>query len=337
MPGRILVRIIWITLFFAASVSAADFKPNWLSVSSPSELKRSWESALVHLPEKTESERGFLLGNTNSLNARIVKKFKQRKLPLIVYLHDCEGLGHHRDDIGRLAQLGFVVIALDSFARKHRPLGCYEEKSRYIKYYDIALAFRKAELDYAIERLTQLTWVDAQFRYLIGSGTGGMVAAHYQGSEFRGHVIEGWGCRHPHAVFDGIWAPPQVKILTVNSQNDLWYKDAAGPQVDCASFLSERADSLDIVIDRAAHYVSWLPEVRSSLISFLTQDMDVDHKALLDDTPGIVKSGDGHITLRVRWSVESVYEKAEQYCAKSSRRSHLIGNEQTGIYSFICS
>ena len=338
---RIIVHlhgpIVWIFLLFTSSVIAADFKPNWLSVSDPQELKRSWESALVHLPEKTDSERGFLLGNTNALNTRIVRKFKQRKLPLILYLHDCEGLGHHRDDIERLALLGFVVIAPDSFAREHRPLGCYEEKSRYIKYYDIAIAFRKAELDYAVNHIARLPWVDTRFLYLIGSGMGGMVAAHYQGAEFRGHVIEGWGCRHPHTVFDGIWAPPQVKILTVNSKNDLWYKDVPGFETDCVSFLADRVDSKDVVLDRAAHYVSWLPEARSSLINFLTQDMDVDQAALLDDTPRIVKSGEGFITLEVRWSVESVYEQAEQFCAKSAKQNHLISNEIPGVYSFVCS
>ena len=334
---RKFIHFLWLFLFPVLSAIAAEFKPDWLSVSDPIELERSWASALVHLPEKAESERGFLLGDTDTLNARIADKFGDRKLPLIVYLHDCEGLGHHRDDIERLAQLGFVVIAPDSIARNHRPLGCYEEQSEFIRYYDIAIAFRKAELDYAVAHLSRLPWVDIRFQFLVGSGTGGLVAAHYQGGEFRGHVIEGWGCRHPHAVFDGIWAPAQVKILAANSRNDLWYKDVAGFELDCASFLSERRGSIDIVIDRAAHYVSWLPEVRSSLIRFLTQDMEIDQVALLDDTPEIIKSGSGHITLKVRWSVESVYEKAQQYCAESAQRSHLISNEQPGVYSFVCS
>ncbi len=313
-----------------------NFKPNWLTVSSPVELQKTWASSLVHLPEILGNGRGLFLQNKKAFNSMILEKIGHRKLPLILFLHDCEGLGHHRDDIENYSRLGFVVIAPDSFARKHRPMGCYEEQSRYIKYYDIAIAFRKAELDYAVGEISKLPWVDKNKMYLIGSGTGGMVAAHYQGDEFNGHVIEGWGCRHPNSIFDGIWAPVKVRIFSVISRNDLWYKDVAGYRADCASFMTGRRNSKSIVLDRPAHYVSWYSGSRPELIKFLTRGMDVDLDELVNDAPSVIKSSEFGITLKKRWSVEAVYESAKQYCSGLAKKHHLTGNDQQGIYQFLC-
>ena len=234
VPGHIKLVIylflsIWL-VFEILPIRAAEnpFKPNWLTVSDRDELERTWASALVILPAKIGKKRGTLLEDEELLNSLISNKIKEAKLPLILFLHACEGLGHHRDDLEKYSKLGFAVIALDSFAREHRPLGCYEDQARYIKYYDIAVAFRKAELDYAVKRINRLSWVDNNNLFLIGSGIGGMVVAHYQGAEFAGHVIEGWGCHHPHKVFDGIWTPRQVRIFSVISKYDEWYVENPG-------------------------------------------------------------------------------------------------------------
>lgn len=313
------------------------WKPNWLAVSDPDELNRTWASALVYLPEILNHRSGRLLKDEDSLNSKILKTLNGAKLPLIIYLHACEGLGHHREDIDKLSKLGFAVIAIDSFARLHHPMGCYEEKERYIRYYDIAVAFRKAELDYAVNRIKRLPWVDSTQQFLIGSGTGGMVVAHYQGTEFAGHVIEGWGCRHPHSIFDGIWTPLSVPIYSVVSKNDRWYKDVPGFGIDCRSFLKDRPNSVSIVLERPAHYVSWYPRSRGPLIRFLTRDMDVDQEALIDDTPKIVQSDDTGITLIPKWSGEDAYDYANKYCAKLGKTSYATRTTEQGIYKFVCS
>jgi len=336
----IIKIIVGILIFLGNSVSYAEqqnWKPDWLAVSDPTELFRTWSFAYVYLPESVGGGRGRLLKNEESMNSMILQKLGKTKLPLILFLHACEGLGHHRDDIMNFSKLGFAVVAVDSFARNHRPLGCYEEEERYIKYYDIAIAFRKAELDYAVNRIKLLPWVDRNLQFLIGSGTGGMVVAHYQGTEFTGHVIEGWGCRHPNKIFDGIWAPKRVRIFSVVSKNDGWYKDVPGFGVDCESFIKDRPGSVSVVLDRPAHYVSWYPGSRPFLIKFLTRDLDVDQENLIDDTPEIIDSNKNGIKLKKKWSVESVYQTAKEYCSRFKKKNHLIENTEMGVYAFICS
>lgn len=331
---------ILVLLLSPALLSAENhqnrWKPDWLAVSDREELQRTWDSSLVYLPESVGEEHGRLLLDESGLSAKILNTTEDLKLPLILFLHACEGLGHHRDDLLNYAKLGFAVIALDSFARNHRPLGCYEEQERYIKYYDIAVAFQKAELDYAVERIKALPWVDSEHTYLIGSGIGGMVVAHYQGVEFSGHVIEGWGCHHAHDVFNGIWTPPEIPVLSVVSKNDPWFKDVPGFEIDCKRYLDGRTNGISIELDRPAHYVGWYKNSRTTLIKFLTQGMQVDQSALIDDTPKVINSTPNAITLKVKWSLDAVYEMAKAHCLLSHKTSHLVSNEPMSTYGFVC-
>lgn len=339
----ILTRIvISLILIFTGStnVSIADqsntWKPNWLMVSDQAELHRTWKSALVFLPPSMGGASGRLFENESKLHADLLIKLKGKPLPLILFLHACEGLGHHRDDLLNYSQLGFIVIAPDSFAREHRPLGCFEEQETYLQYYDIAVAFQKSELDYAVERIAALPWIDSQNQFLVGSGVGGMIVAHYQGLDFSGHVIEGWGCHHPHNIFNGIWTSPQIPIFSVLSKNDGWYKNVPGFEGDCSQYLEDRRDSISIVLDRPAHYVSWYPGSRATLIKFLTQGLGVDQDPLIDDTPKTLYSSEFSIKLERKWSIDSVYKAAQKHCAKVGKKSHLISNNHFGIYAFDC-
>jgi hypothetical protein len=328
--------IIWVNTVYSAEQN--NWKPNWLAVSDLNELSRTWESALVYLPDTVFSNFGspLLLKDEDALSSKIKHKLGESKLPLVLFLHGCEGLGHHREEIVNIAKLGFAVIAPDSFARRHRPLGCYEEQEEYIRYYDIAIAFQKAELDYAINRIKRLEWVDVNQQFLFGSGTGGMVVAHYMGKEFAGHIIEGWGCKHAHDVFDGIWAPASTRIFSVISKNDPWFKGVPGFGIDCEKYIEGRPDSVAILLDRPAHYVSWYPGSREPLIKFLTRDLDVDIDGLIDNTPIIIKANDAGIVLKSKWSTEDVYKEAKKYCSKLGKTNHLNANTDLGIYSFVC-
>jgi len=327
--------MLWASAAFT-SEKKKPWRPDWLAVSNTAELKRTWTQALVYLPASVGGQFGRLLAQTKPFTVDLRSRPNRRNLPTILYLHSCEGLGHHREDLKRLSKLGFVVIAPDSFARKHRPLGCNEEREKFIRYFDIAAAFQKAELDYAVQRLKEFSWIDRKNFFLIGSGIGGMVTAHYQGADFAGHVIEGWGCRGPNPVFDGIWAPPGVRVFSAVSRIDPWYQKNPGFGVDCASFIVGRPGSVSVVLMRPAHYVSWYSKSRVALIKFLTRDMNVDAKALASDVPIVVKSSADGIQLREKWSDEAVYAAARTHCAKYAKRSHLIARTQKNVYSFVC-
>ncbi len=318
-----------------AFAKEAHFKINWLAISDPVELERTWKGALVYLPENFKYQSGYLL-RQNKLERLVAQSTLQQKHPVILFLHYCEGLGHHREDISRLSRLGFIVIAPNSFAREHRPLGCYEDQSKFIRYFDAAVAFQKAELDYAISKLNQFQWIDKKNYFLFGSGMGGLVVAHYEGDEFAGHLIEGWGCRGPNPIFDGIWAPDNVRVFTTVSPNSLFFKRNPGFSVDCESFVKNRQNSVSVIVDRPGTQVSWYPQSYQHLIKFLMRDMEVDIELFLFDEPIVISKSSIGIKLKEKWSDTAVYQRAKNHCGIYGKNSRIAGEPFNKIYQFKC-
>lgn len=339
----IFTQFVAILLFLNIGVSFASeqFKVNWLAVSDKQELERTWQSALVSLPEGLGGIFGRLVRDGRFEKAishgdKQKEGDKRKKWPVILFMHYCEGLGHHREDIKRLSKLGFVVIAPDSFARNHRPLGCHEDREKYIRYFDAAVAFQKAELDYAVQKLSTFDWIDRKNLFLFGSGMGGLVVAHYEGEEFAGHLIEGWGCRGPNPIFDGIWAPPHIRIFTTVSKNTPFMRKNDGFSVDCDTFIKERPNSVSLVLERPANQVSWYPKSYKQMIRFLIRDMGVEIGPLLEDTPEILMQSPDAIHLREKWSDTAVYGLAKRHCATYDKQFRLTGEPFDGIYKYVC-
>lgn len=335
----IAAAIYLVALLFFLDIGSAhankQFKVNWLKISDPQELERTWGNALVSLPERLGGALGRLVRD-GRLEEAISQSNNAEKWPLILFMHYCEGLGHHREDMRRLAKLGFIVIGPDSFARQHRPLGCYEDRVKFNRYFDAAVAFQKAELDYAVQKLSKFKWIDRKNFFLFGSGMGGLVVAHYEGNEFAGHLIEGWGCRGPNPIFDGIWAPPDVRVFTTVSRNTPFLKRNPGFSVDCDSFVKQRKESVSVVLDRPAHQVSWYPKSFKPMIKFLMRDMGVNIGPLLEDMPLVLKRSSDGIQLREKWSDTAVYEMAKNHCAEYGKKMRLTSEPLKGIYKFAC-
>ena len=199
-----------------------------------------------------------------------------------------------------------------------------------------AIAFQKAELDFAVQKLGNFNWIDRDNLFLFGSGMGGLVAAHYEGNEFAGHLIEGWGCRGPNPIFDGIWALPEVRVFVTISKNTPFLNKNEGFSVDCEPFLKQRKDAVSVVLDRPAHQVSWYPKSYQQMIRFLMRDRGIEIAPFLEDKPDILKQSNDGIHLREKWSDTAVYELAQQHCGKSDRTFRLTSEVFNGEYKFKC-
>ncbi len=339
MKHYVLITKLFAAVLFFFNVSSTFsnnvFKVNWLAISDLEELDRTWADALVYLPEQLGGTSGRLIRG-GRFDKAVSQSGNDKKWPLILLMHYCEGLGHHREDMKRLSKLGFIVIGPDSFARKHRPLGCYEDREKFIRHFDAAVAFQKAELDYAVQKLLIFDWIDEKNLFLFGSGMGGLVVAHYEGNEFAGHLIEGWGCRGPNPIFDGVWAPPEVRVFTTVSRNAPFLNKNAGFSVDCESFTKQRKNSVSVVLDRPAHQVSWYPKSVKPMIRFLMRDMGVEIEPLLEDLPHVIKRSPDGIRLREKWSNTAVYKMAKDHCVVHGKKERQTEEPFDGIYKFIC-
>ncbi len=102
-------------------------------------------------------------------------KSPDRKIPVVVYLHGCRGLGYTGADINSgaikyihfLVSEGWAVFAPDSFARPGRSRLCYQQwgSDTYNQ--------RREETAYALARLSSMPWVDGKRLVLAGHSEGG--------------------------------------------------------------------------------------------------------------------------------------------------------------------
>lgn len=230
---------------------------------SRSDLERTWEQATVVLPAMGGQPIRFTRVDDGEVG--------HRRLPTVIYLHGCTGLGD-RAFLKRLAAAGFAVIAPDSLARDYRPLQC-DANNKTGGYNLFIYEFRLAEIAFALQRVAELAWVDRRNLFLIGSSEGGVAAALYRGNEFSARVIAQWTC-HGAPIVRGLGAPKGEPVLAIVHQGDPWYapERTRGQAGDCGKFMGDRPASRSIVLaGGGGHNVFTEPGNVATVVAFLNR------------------------------------------------------------------
>ena len=146
------------------------------------------------------------------------------KLPLIVYFHGCGGI--LRASIGHLGWLSglddFVVIAPDSFARA-RPEYCFRDHTVDVNIVRQVGVLRRHEMEYALDRVVKLPWVDKRNIFLIGHSQGGGMVASYGGpTKIRGRILLNGACTRNSG---GSGMADDEAVLTFDTGRDPWFRN----------------------------------------------------------------------------------------------------------------
>ena len=227
----------------------------------------TWTRAFVYLPAALNPFATGVLGGRRDL-ASIGKALDQlqsgpAKYPTVVYLHGCGGFGNSgKTNAGMLAEAGFVVIAPDSFARPGRIKTC--DGKRHIGIgpkgsYAKTIALRIDELERALERLREFSWVDRNNLFLFGHSQGSNAAAYFDGDVFKARVMTGTRCSR------GYRAPVDEPALAVSSEGDPWFR---GRPIKCLDYVGKTKIEV-ILLEGDAHVVARVREARDRIIGFL--------------------------------------------------------------------
>lgn len=238
---------------------------------SRSDLARTWDGATLVLPPLGGTPIQLARMDQSAFGDPASARGAARRLPTVIYLHGCTGLGD-LDFLKRLAAAGFAVIAPDSFARRYRPLQC-DPKSKTGGHNLFVYEFRLAEIAFAVQRAVELAWVDRRNLFLIGSSEGGVAAALYRGDEFNARVIAQWTCNGA-AIVRGIAAPPGEPILAIVHRDDPWYaaNRTRGQGGDCGNFMGRQPTSRSIVLTGSGgHDVFKDPSNVATILAFLNR------------------------------------------------------------------
>ena len=151
------------------------------------QLERTWQAARVWVPGPAlpTPQPAPLTGRLDELTDRLDRLPATASVPVVVYAHDCAGLGPEVAVwADRLARHGYAVIAPDSFARSGRAPTCAPG--------DVdALLTREAEIRYALRQVRTQSWVRQRAVFLLGVGQGATIAARGSVGAVMGTVIIG--------------------------------------------------------------------------------------------------------------------------------------------------
>jgi len=219
-----------------SKMSSADW-------SSPDELHRTWQAALVRIPKHHQVYAGQI--SDLPIEALPVKE----KLPIVIYLHGCSGVWwgtYIRLDF--FAENGFAVIAPASFARAKYPKSC-DPATKRAGLYRETLKMRQYDALNAIKNAKQLDWVDSKNLFLVGFSQGGITSATLStniDTTVNARVIEGWTCHAGWSEYRGINAPVSEPVLALVADQDPWFQDS-WTRGSCGRYMNSENGSRSMV------------------------------------------------------------------------------------------
>ena len=211
--------------------------------SSPDELDRAWQAALVRIPDNHK----VFAGQISDLPYEAL--LDKRKLPTVIYLHGCSGIWwgtYIRLDF--FAENGFAVIAPASFARSKYPKSC-DPATKRAGLYRETLKMRQYDALNAIHNAKQLDWVDSKNIFLVGFSEGGVISATGStdiASSVNARVIEGWTCHADWSEYRGINALLSEPVLALVADQDPWFQDSWA-RGSCGRYMNSENGSRSIV------------------------------------------------------------------------------------------
>jgi len=240
------------------------------AVNDPDELARTLEKGLLAIPDTYSVSNDSVYGLFELERKKAAKIPPAVKMPLVIYLHGCDGLsGGDQQIIFFLLQNDYAVLAPNRFARKYKPKSCHP-KTRRAGLFRGVLQFRLAEARYAFEKAQVLPWVDKHNIFIMGFSEGGVTTAKYSYGGLAGRIILGWTCHAGWIEYQGLAGPKDEPILSIVADNDPWYTRPLNAG-DCGKWMQNRknCESLVMKADSPTHHVLWLPGVQSRILRFL--------------------------------------------------------------------
>ncbi len=232
---------------------------------SPSEATWRWGSHAVPHSATIDGYNGIFRTAKGSTDTYWVDEAAQTlkpgvKLPVVIWMHGCQGYDGGTSSIRDLfLSAGYAVIAPNSFSRPGRTAICYGDKKGTMRY-------RFEEVDYAVERLRELPWVDHSRIILAGFSEGGVTAALYSGGPFQARIILGWVCASNDDWWVGIRGSSRTPVLAIVGGRDEYYLDRSG---DCGSHFIGRPKSRSIVIEGRRHNILGAYPAKDAITEFL--------------------------------------------------------------------
>lgn len=305
----------------AASDGAAD-----------ADLAATWDRAQVYLRYEDEDLNLRIIGG--ALGAPYIQAFLAQDAgdpqPVVIHLHGCQrsdDLADVRNQGRALAEMGFIVVVPNSFARADRPETCDPLRLQRIENAPFAQVqrWRIEELAYALKRVLAAPWADKRKIFAGGFDEGGDAVLAFADPALAGRFAIGAPCR-----FAPTAAAPRLPTLVILSRNDLWFdgEHEAQAQGRCRRLLRGQSNVGFFEPEGVLHDALIYEEARIALWNFLVRASFL--RASLDKGPGrpagilsVSRAGlsAGPVPSRPYATIMTASPLRERRCRSSSARS----------------
>lgn len=223
-----------------------------------SNVSLSWDKARVFVP-----------GSGKAVTPDKVKVAKPA--PVVIYLHGCAGLNSESTSWGEhLSSLGYIVVQPDSFAWRSES-NC-DTKAKKSGLFPKAHGMRQQEIKHALAAVKKSPWADGNNIFLMGFSEGGTAAARTKLVGFSGIIITGWRCTNSkNPNFDGIFAPKETPILTVEWNRDDWQNDVT--KGSCSDKFGDRPKASQLLLPGNGHPVFEQAKAREAVATFIKDNL----------------------------------------------------------------
>ncbi|MDJ0896605.1 MAG: dienelactone hydrolase family protein [Alphaproteobacteria bacterium] len=228
----------------------------------PSEIARTWDEARVALPTQFTGDR-VVLGRWREAAVQdvLTRRSPDVRVPAVIFLHGCSGFSLEAENIRLiLMDAGYAVFMPDSFARTKRRSNC-NTRDRSTAAFPQAQQQRVEEIEFALDRVGELDWIDHRRTYLVGFSEGGAAVARSGVAGVSGAVILGWHCQGPDP-FNGVSLDGETPVLAIIGSDDPWYDHEPGRH--CGKYLAGRKGSRSLVLRQDVHEIFSSPVVENA-------------------------------------------------------------------------
>lgn len=243
-------------------------------LAADADLAVTWRNAEVYLRYEDENLNLRVIGgrfDAPYIQASLAR-YARDPQPVVIHLHGCQrsdDLADVRNQGRALAEMGFIVVAPDSFARPRRSATCDPRTQSRIADAPFAQvqAWRLEELAYALRQVLAAPWADKRKIFAGGFDEGGDAVLAFADPALAGRFAIGAPCRFPPA------AAPKLPTLVIVSKSDLWFdaEHEAGAQGRCRRLLRGQSNVGFFEPEGVLHDALIYEEARIALWNFLVR------------------------------------------------------------------
>ena len=189
-------KILYILMIFITTIQAQTIDLGRADCNATakeySNFFDSFDKAYIGIPKGVLGRAEPFYGTLEEALIKIpnLKKYT-KKLPTVVYMQDSKEFTSGKVFRKWITEAGYIFFAPNSYSSKDRltysspvPKDIYEKIQ----------AYRQAEIDLFVKRLSELPFIDTKRVFLMGYSEGAVATARYSGDEFVGRIVLGWSC-----------------------------------------------------------------------------------------------------------------------------------------------